>query len=226
MKQLRTLALGAATQSQDMKDAVTAIDNFLRKIRYANYQTTFDLQRSLKKGLVGLKYSLECYQNMIQATMYMIRHCKNGDAQFSTLWDQAVKNYRLNSRSCKDSTGTTFITKTKMEEAIKTQAKTDKFNPDCIQNSKDVKYLVCSRKYKGVAARNIAKEYKLTVKQAEEMMKICPPEPLTPHKVKSICRLHKDGVSIDNIIPVVQLPFVKIALVVINNCTHTKGVFN
>lgn len=207
-----------------MKDAVTAIDNFLSKIRYANYQATFDLQRSLINGLAGLKYSLECYRNLIQATSYMIKHCRNGDGQFAELWDQSVIHFNLNTRSCQDKSGVPYTTKSKMEEAIKAQAKTDNFNADCILNSKDVRYLVCTRKYSGYTAKDIAKEFDLTVKQAEIIMPGCPPEPLTPHKVKSICQLHKDGVKIDNIVTVVGMPFIKVALVLVHNCTHTQGL--
>jgi hypothetical protein len=209
-----------------MKDAVTAIDNFLSKIRYANHQATFDLQRNLIKGLAGIKYSLECYRNVILATSYMINHCKKGDGQFSDLWDQTVLHFRLNVRSCQDSTGISYITKAKMEETVKTASNTtDKFNPDCILNSKDVRYLVCSKKYKGFSPKVIATEHKLTEQQAVIMMSDCPPEPITPHKVNSICRLHKDGVGIDNIVAVVSMPFIKVAQVVIYNCTHTKGLF-
>ena len=225
LKQLRSVAVGAATQSKAMKDAVVAIDKFLSKIRYANYQATFDLQRELLKGLTGLKYTLECYRNMIQATSYIIKHCKKGNAQFSTLWDQTILHFSLNSRGCKDTSGVPYTTKSKMEEAIKAQAKVDNFNPDCILNSKDIRYLVCARKYKGYSVTDIAKEFKLTVKQAATIVPHCPPEPLTPHKVNSICRLHKDGVAIDDIVGVLKVAFVKVAKVLVQNCTHTQGLF-
>ena len=208
-----------------MKEAVTAIDNFLSKIRYANYQATFDLQRNLIKGLAGIKYSLECYRNAILATSYMIKHCKNGDGQFSKLWDQSVLHFNLNVRSCRGKVGAPYTTKSKMEEAIKIAAKPGNFNPDCILNSKDIRYLVCARKYKGYTAKVIAKEFGLTEQQAAIIMPGCPPEPLTPHKVNTICQLHKDGVGFDDIVGIVSMPFVKVALVVLNNCTHTQGLF-
>ena len=225
LKQLRSLALGAANQSKAMKDAVTAIDNFLSKIRYANYQATFDLQRNLIKGLAGIKYSLECHRNVILATSYMIKHCKNGNGQFSKLWDQSVLHFQLNVRSCLDGTGIAYLTKSKMEEAIKKVAATEKFNPDCILNSKDIRYLVCTWKYKGFSPKATAAQLKLTEQQAQIIMSACPPEPITPHKVNSICQLHKDGVEIDNIVSVVSMPFIKVVQVVIHNCTHTKGLF-
>ncbi|XP_028401255.1 uncharacterized protein LOC114524364 [Dendronephthya gigantea] len=222
LKQLRTLAQGAATQSQGMKNAVTAINNFLSKIRHANYQATFDLQRELIKGLAGLKYTLACYRNVIQATSYMMQHCKNGDGQFSELWDQTVTHFRLDSRSCNDEQGVPYVTKAKMQKAIEDLAKKDKFHPDCILNSKDVRYLVCARKYRGHTASDIAKEFDLTVKQAEIIMPHCPPEPLTPHKINSICRLHKDGMEIIEIVAFMKIEFLKVAGVLIKNCTHTQ----
>ena len=225
MKQLRTLALGAATQSPAMKDAVTGIDNFLSKIRYANYQATFDLQRGLIKGLAGLKYSLECYRNAIQATTYMVKHCKNGDGQFSELWSRTIVNFRLNSDSCRDKSGITYITKSKMEAAINAQSKTANFNPDCILNSKDIRYLVCARKYRGFTASDIAKEFKLTINQAEIILPTCPPEPLTPHKIETICRLHKDGVNLNDIVDVTKVNATEVFKVLLSHCAHTQGLF-
>lgn len=226
LKQLRTLALGAATQSPAMKNAVTAIDNFLSKIRYANYQATFDLQRGLIKGLAGIKYSLECYRNAIQATTYMVKHCKNGDGQFDELWSQTTTNFRLNFASCRGQSGITYITKSKMEAAVKAQSKTANFNPDCIMNSKDIRYLVCARKYRGFSASDIAKEFKLTIKQAEIIMPKCPPEPLTPHKMATICRLHKDGVEIFDIVQATKVKFVDAFQVLNSHCAHTQGLFS
>ena len=218
------MATGAATQSKGMKDAVTAIDNFLRKIRYANYQQTYDLQKGLIKGLSGLKYTLECYRNLVQGTTYMIKHCKKGDGQFSELWDQTVRHYRLNSRGCQDKGGVPYTTKAKMQEAINAQAAKDNFNPDCILNSKDIKYLVCAKKYRGYTASDIAKQYKLTAKQVGILMPACPPEPVTPHKIETICELHKDGVNVNDIIGFIKLDFVKVAGVILRNCTHTQGL--
>lgn len=153
----------------------------------------------------------------------MMQHCKNGDGQFSELWKQTVTHFRLDSRSCHDDQGVPYTTKAKMQKAIDDLAKTDKFHPDCILNSKDVRYLVCARKYRGHTADEIAKELDLTVTQAGIIMPNCPPEPLTPQKVNSICRLHKDGMEMFEIVAFMKMDFLKVAGVLVQNCTHTQG---
>lgn len=220
LTEFRKLALSAATQSKAMKDAVAAIEKFQRKIRYADYQSTFDLQKILIKGLAGVKFSLDCYRNLVKAIKFMVDHCKKGDGQFTDLWDRSTYYFGLNSKSCRDNAGVPYTTKEKMENVIKIQAANNSFNPDCILNSKDIKYLACAKKYRGYKASEIATQLKLTVAQVNLLLPNCPPAPITPRTISTICILHKNKVSIDDIVAVTKVDFFKVAQIIVNKCAR------
>ena len=205
-----------------MKDAVTAIDNFKRGIRYAKYQVTHNLQTSLIKALAGVKFSLECYRNVVKATTYIIDHCKKGDDQYSKLWDRVTFYFKLNSKSCRNDAGVPYTTREKMENVIKGQASKHNFHSDCILNSKDIKYLVCAKKHRGFAASDVAKQLKLTMYQVNFLLPKCPSAPITPLLIETICRLYKKKVKIDDIIAYTKLDFAKVAEITLTKCATNQ----
>ncbi|XP_048580463.1 uncharacterized protein LOC116603561 isoform X2 [Nematostella vectensis] len=129
----------ASDRSANNSHAASLIREYLAKINTASLPETYDLNVKLSKGLSQVAYLYKCYLNKVQLAKYVIRNCKQGAGDLSTIWHDGSRDWSTEEKDCLSYNGIPYYTMSDARNDVTSTAKREGFYPHCHLNKKNQK---------------------------------------------------------------------------------------
>lgn len=192
LKNFRELAESAPNEARDMRSAAPIISRFLAEIGNANLPKITILQKVLIDGLKKITIYYKCYLRKLQLVRYVTDECRKGTSSMQDLYNRGTQSFGSNSQYCIVKNGLPYTHLKDVQALVMVEAKTQRFNPDCVMNSQATKRAVCVYKNDGYTPQQTAsKMADLNIEQVKVIFKSCPKGTLNQRKIGQICSLRK-----------------------------------
>ena len=192
LEQIRNLTLGAENPNTTTAET---IQNFVDSIGDADVDETETLQNALITALKSIEYEYSCYGDKLHAISTVLTDCEDGDDTLENLYNEvAVVKNELNRDSCVSDDMVPYTSFNEFKTITETFAEHEEWYSNCLLNSKDLLYRVCSEFLKGYTDPNdiIAQTNNtdLTTDMVENFLTRCPDPEITPKSIEDTCQLY------------------------------------
>ncbi|KAK3742437.1 hypothetical protein QZH41_002198 [Actinostola sp. cb2023] len=115
---------------------------YIKSTLNTNPDNAYTLEVNLIYGLMTAKFLTECFNERVKFVVAISNECKQGRNALANLYYRGKPYFVVKGGNCLD-VGVKEITLGDMQKAIAARATKEKYNADCILNSKDKQNLAC-----------------------------------------------------------------------------------
>ena len=192
LEEIRNLTLGAENPNTTTAET---IQSFVDNIGDANKDDTLKMQNKLITALKSIEFEYDCLGDKLHAITTVLADCKAGDDTLEKLYNEvAVVKNELNRDDCVDGDMVPYTSFNEFKNITETFAEHEGWYSNCLLNSNDLLYRVCSEYLKGYTDPNeiIAQTNNtdLTTDMVENFLIKCPDPEITPKSIQDTCQLY------------------------------------
>ena len=207
LEEIRNLTLGAENPNTTTAEI---IQNFIDSIDDADVDGTATLQNALLAALKSIEFEYSCLGDKLHAITTVLADCEDGDDTLENLYNEvAVVKNELNRDDCVSDDMVPYTSFDEFKNITETFAEHEGWYSNCLLNSNDLLYRVCSEFLKGYTDPDDiitqTNNTDLTTDMVENFLTRCPDPEITPKSIEDTCRLYCSYMEVSEIAKTVIL---------------------